>query len=75
MAHLYDIAGRFIGRVVAQKHQDIKGRLGQTQLLTQRLAELDVGQIRLVGKLDTRVSFAHRASPSFFFESFIFEVF
>ena len=45
-ADLHDIPGGGAVRVVGQKHQDVKGGLGQLELLTQRLAH---GAVRLCG--------------------------
>lgn len=46
LADLHDIPGGGAVRVVCQKHQDVKGGLGQLELLTQRLAH---GAVRLCG--------------------------
>ena len=46
LADLHDIPGSGAIRVVGQKHQDVKGGLGQLEFLTQRLAH---GAVRLRG--------------------------
>ena len=54
-------------RVAREKHQDIKRRLRQVQLLAQRLADGAVRKARLVGKFHTGVQLTHSAP---FFLSF-----
>ena len=73
VAHLHDVAGCFVAGVIGQKHQNIKRRLRQSQLLTQRPAGGTIGQPGFIGKLDTGVHFSHRAAPLFVFERFTFE--
>ena len=66
MAHLHDIAGGFVIRVVGKKHQNVKCRLRQLQFLTQRLAD---GIVRLRG-LDRKFYVRVHAEPSSLFFHF-----
>ena len=55
MAHLHDIAGGFVIRVVGEEQQDVQRRLRQAKLLTQRFADGIVRLRGLDGKFDIRV--------------------
>ena len=71
LADLHDIPGGGAVRVVCQKHQDIKGSLGQLEFLTQRLAHGIVGLRGLEADLYGRV---HGMLLLFLYGQFIFEV-
>ena len=71
LADLHDIPGCGAVRVVGQKHQDIKGGLGQLEFLTQRLAH---GAVRLRGLEADLYGRVHGMLLLFLYGQFIFEV-
>ena len=71
LADLHDIPGCGAVRVVGQKHQDIKGGLGQLEFLTQRLAH---GAVRLRGLEADLYGRVHGTLLLFLYGQFIFEV-